>query len=145
MCGTSTVCGENEICDKSLIIDKYKSYNCTPSANGIVPPGSVDSQWDFSAGQGNGIGIVSVYIHPTGAPFLFNCTFSGCSNNVNQGADSMTVTCTDTSCFCSTWCNAIVANIIKGMHSNAEFDCTISTGDCNIKRIIIFNFISNNI
>jgi hypothetical protein len=85
VCETSSVCGDNQICDKSLIIDEYKSFNCTPTGGkGLIPPGSVDSQWDFSAGDGNGVGIVSVYIYPTGAPFLFNCTFSECSRSVGN-------------------------------------------------------------
>jgi hypothetical protein len=52
----------------------------------------------------------------------------------DEASDSMTVTCQDTSCHCSSWCNDMVATIIKGMHTTAEFECTISTADCNIKR-----------
>lgn len=84
MCSNNEVCSKDDICDKTLILEAYKAYNCSLQGQTLFGPASVTAQWNMTKGQGAGEGVLSVYIHPQGAPFLFNCTFGGCSVAVGK-------------------------------------------------------------
>jgi len=132
LCGTSAVCSTGQICDKTFGIGEYKAFSCTPIAGGIIPAeGSITSQWTFDS-SGVGSGVVSVFVYPSGAPFLFNCSFNDCTKQV--GTTSETIKCGFSSCHCSSWCNSIVSGIIQRMKTSALFTCDFTSDSCVIEQ-----------
>lgn len=135
LCADSSVCGTGQTCNKSIPIGgNEKSYNCTPTGGSQFPGlGSVTAQFTFpNDSYTGGAGVLSVFVHPNGAPFMFNCTFDNCTETLNT--NQMILTCQHSSCWCSEWCSAVVANIIKGMKGKATIDCTFQ-GNCTITQV----------
>jgi len=134
LCASASTCASGQICDKTMIITDYKAFNCTSTDTSLIPTGgSIGAQWSFPS-NGTATGVVSVYVGAHGAPFLFNCTFDDCSKSIDTTSNSEVVTCSKTSCHCSSWCGIVVAGIIKKMKGAAIFSCSISDGTCGLHQ-----------
>jgi len=136
LCADNSVCPKDQVCDKSMLIGgEEKSFNCTPTGQSNLPDlGSMTTQWYFpnASDHNGGYGILTVYVRSTGAPFLFNCTFSDCDLSISSDEKTETITCETSSCHCSSWCNAIVNGIISRMKGTATFQCDVGSGNCTI-------------
>lgn len=101
VCANDAVCAPGQVCDRSFAIKGYKSFNCTPAGNSFFIVDQTDvykgadigflqgcftAQWDFPPpvngtvpiGQGN----ITSYDGPIGAPFVFNCSFTDCTQGI---------------------------------------------------------------
>jgi len=135
LCTDSSVCGSGEKCNKSIPVGgNEKSYNCTPTGASQFPGlGSMAAQFTFpNDSYSGGDGILTVFVHSNGAPFLFNCSFSNCTETLTS--NTMILSCEHTSCYCGSWCNVVVANIVKGMKGKAQFECTFE-GNCSVTQV----------
>lgn len=144
LCLQNDVCTYEEICDKTLLVYTNKSYNCTAQPNDLIPSGSATAQFTFqNSSSTGGTGVLSVFNEETGAPFLFNCTFTACSHSYDTGSDTQTISCAKSNCMCSTWCNAMVKTIVNGMKGTTKFVCDTDTRICVVQNDalpVVLNF-----
>jgi len=105
LCANESVCSSGQTCDKTFHLEGNKAFNCTVQPGGIIPPGAIGVQWNFPSDSSTGTGVITVYIKPTGAPFLFNCSLSGCTSSYSNDK-RLAVVCQKTSCSCSSWCES---------------------------------------
>eukprot|EP01119_Soliformovum_irregulare_P020712 TRINITY_DN675_c0_g1_i1.p1 TRINITY_DN675_c0_g1~~TRINITY_DN675_c0_g1_i1.p1 ORF type:complete len:842 (+),score=177.45 TRINITY_DN675_c0_g1_i1:111-2636(+) len=134
-CGSDSVCNKGDVCVNSIIVQDYKAFNCTNMKEGLIPAGGLAAQWTFDPNTGAGSGVMNAFLHPMGAPFLFNCTFQECTKNVDYDAGTESAECLHTSCYCSSWCSLILSNIISGMKGSAKFACDLSTSACVFTQV----------
>eukprot|EP01114_Cavostelium_apophysatum_P002732 TRINITY_DN1241_c0_g2_i3.p1 TRINITY_DN1241_c0_g2~~TRINITY_DN1241_c0_g2_i3.p1 ORF type:complete len:901 (+),score=139.14 TRINITY_DN1241_c0_g2_i3:2952-5654(+) len=134
MCGADNVCPSSSTCNSSIVVNGNAAMSCIPGGASVFPGlGSMTMQWDFDGFSG-GTGVLSTFVHPHGAPFLFNCSFSGCSESVSADQTLMTIDCEKTSCFCSSWCDGFLNQTIFGMSQSAKLICDARTNNCTFTQ-----------
>jgi len=79
ICQTDKACGNGEKCNTNMVLNKYKTLNCFPKDPSKLQNinGSISAQLSFPDCV-HGSGLITVFIHPTGAPLGFNCSLSNC-------------------------------------------------------------------
>lgn len=107
-----------------------------PLGNSLIPPSAITSQWSFDFQvPANSHGVMTVFIHPLGAPLLFNCTFDDCESPVvceclvlcfwlHSADTSASVKCHKSSCHCTSWCGLICKLVIFW---ELTIQCTMSS------------------
>lgn len=126
--------GDNYICDNSLVIFEGKQFNCTPTdplfkaffGTGIIAANCTLPE------DNTGVCHFDAYVKPTGAPLMFNCTFSQCSKDFDGSQQH--IKCAKSKCQCTSICIDIVRQYIESAETTTTFDCDVEKGMCYVSQ-----------
>lgn len=129
MCTSDAQCAEGYYCDTTHVIEDsyyYKALDCFDA--GIQGLGAVTAQFTFPPNDTYGWIIVSAFYYNSGAPFLFNCSFTDCTKEIKDGIEYMD--CLQSHCICSDYCSSLLSAILPRVGGVSSFQCDVNDYKC---------------